>query len=188
MSKKGTSTPSKVKTQQEEAARIKAEQLLSSSSASSSATPKAKEATLEESLAAIDRRAKERAAEEKAALAKHYLVDAQAKFKRLLSNTKDEDLKAAYEELLKIEKMAGAGHILAESSAPSGGKKKRSKEELKADAEKIVHFLRSNPNSKASDVKAVADFGISLKEFVEKYTDTKIAKEGSLSNMTYSIK
>ena len=181
-------------TKKEETAKAKAEKLFGSTLHESQVPPamlggtsKDVERTLEQRLEDIDRRAKQRAAEEKAQLAKHYLIEAQATFKRLLSLTKDEELKAAYEAVLKFEKLVGGGSPEV-GGAVSSGKKKRTQEELKADAAKAVAFLKDHPNSKASEVKSVVDFGLSLKEFIHKYSDAKVITEGSLSSMSYSVK
>ncbi len=185
MKGKATSTPTKVQKQKEEAAALAASKLMTPKESTPGATP---EPTLQERLEAIDRRAKERAAEEKQQLAHKYLVDARAEFQRAVSKSDDEEVKTAYETWQQMEKLAGGSHGAGATSEKGSKGTKRSKDQLKVDADALVAYLEKHPNSKAADLKAIADFGLSLSKFVEKYAGRKVHKEGSLSNMTYSLK
>ena len=184
MSKKHTGVPDKVRKQREEAARIEAEKALTEKETQQQP---AGEPSLKQRLADIDRRAKERAEQEKSQLAAHYYGEAKRAFIRAVSLTQDEAVKSSYETMLELEKLVGNASTSAGSSPASTGRTKRNAEQLKADAEKLVEFLKKNPGSNASQLKEVADFGISPSEFIEKYSSHKIKKEGSRANMTYSL-
>ena len=201
--KGGSKVPDKVRQQQESAealAKSRAEKLFSAPEpAEQPASPaKVAEPTLEQRLADIDRRSRERAAEEKRGLAMHYLDDAKRAFKKALSNTTDENLKKAYEEMTRLEKLtegstAPSGSRISEGlERATGLRVRRSADDLKGEAEKLVEFLKANPGSKGSAVTEAT--GVTVKQplnvrtFIEKYMPgTKVKTEGQKAGTVYSI-
>jgi hypothetical protein len=157
------------------------------------------EPSLEQRLADIDRRARERAADEKKQLAMHYVTEARHKFRRAVANTTDENVRLAFEEMNKMERLAGDAATANGSSTASNGdgeptarRERRSPEALKADAEKLVDYLRGNPNSKASSVLhatgVVVKPPLNVRTYIEKYLpNVKVRTEGQRVSTTYSI-
>ncbi len=162
----------------------------------------AAEPSLEQRLADIDRRARERATEEKRQLAAHYLQEARNAFRRAVSRTTDEAVKTAFEEMQRLERLAGdAGTGSAEG--PSGGRsaaaagekptrERRSPDSLRTDAQKLADWLRGHPGSKGS--AAVEATGVTVKQplnvrtFVEKYLPgVKVKTDGQKAGTLYSI-
>ena len=168
-----------------------------------SAAPAAAEPSLEQRLADIDRRARQRATEEKAALASHYLAEARNAFRRAVSRTTDEAVKTAYEEMQRLERMAGdAGTAPAadgpagRASSAAGGEKttreRRSPESLRVDAQKLADWLGHHPGSKGS--AAIEATGVVVKQplnvrtFIEKYLPgSKVKTEGQKAGTSYSM-
>ena len=206
--------PDKVRQQREgaeEMARAAAERLLTPAEPTppdeSSAPPQqAAEPSLEQRLADIERRAKQRVMEEKAALAAHYLTEARNAFRRAVSRTSDETVKTAYEDMLRLEKMAesvggGGGGSSSSASARSDAgtgdgerptRERRSGEALRADAMKMVAYLKGNPNSKGSAVTkatgVVVKPPLNVRTFIEKYAPgNKVTTEGQKAGTLYSI-
>jgi hypothetical protein len=94
----------------EQVARSHAERLLTprervAANSPPSPMPRPSEPTLEERLAAIDRRAREHADAEKRAIATFYLEQARTKFADAVSRTVDAVLRAAYDELRRVERL-----------------------------------------------------------------------------------
>ncbi len=189
--------------QKEEEARASAERLLTpvESEQNKGATPpQAEEPSLEQRLADIDRRGRQRVDDEKRQLAADYLSQAQRRFKRAISNTTDEEVKKAYEEVQRLDSLAGGGggsggggypssSASSESKSPTG-RIRRSAETLQGEAHKILTFLKAHPRSKAGEIArgTDVDFGQSLSAFMSKYaTGTKLKSEGSKSTTVYSI-
>ncbi len=145
---------------------------------------------IEEKLAAIDRRLKQQAIEEKRKVAVSHLSAARARVKALLSKTTDQDLRAALEEVRKLERLAG--------DAPAGddGAKRvrRSAEELHADAAKLVEFLKDNPGSKSATIQEATGVTVkpplNVRTFIEKYgpKGTKVKVDGQKAGTTYSVR
>jgi hypothetical protein len=193
--------PEKVQRQNEEKARLEAERLTSPRESEAPAGGKTEEPSLEQRLADIERRGRERVAQEKAALAGHYLAEAEAKFKRLLSNTSDEALKTSYEEVLRLRKLSGGGSAVSgdlfggvvESGGGGTGKRtRRNPDEAKADAQKLADYIKENPGTKGP--AAVAAVGIEIKAplnagtFIERYLPSvKLKREGTGAATTYTI-
>ena len=196
----------------EQRAREAAEKLLTPAERATANEPEAArqplpEPTLEQRLADIDRRAKQRVIEEKAALAGHYLLEARAKFKKAISATTDDDLKKAFEDVQRLERLAGddsprtslEGHLddgkrfgMGKNGETPTARVRRSPDDLKADAAKLVDWLKAHPNSKGSAVTEATGVTIkpplNLKTFVEKYGDgVKVTTEGQKAGTTYSI-
>jgi len=189
----------------EEIARANAERLLTpvvpQPAPSVPVAPVAVEPSLEQRLADIDRRAKERASEEKRALAAHYLTEARNAFRRAVSRTTDDAVKTAFEEMQRLERLAGdAATTPSDNGAASGGKgggeratrERRSPDSLRADAQKLADWLRSHPGSKGS--AAVEATGVVVKQplnvrtFIEKYLPSvKVKTEGQKAGTLYSI-
>lgn len=202
---KGThKVPEKVQRQNEEAERIakeRAERLLSPAERrADDNTPEATrqpqaEPSLEQRLADIDRRARERAVEEKRQLAAHYLDEARRAFRRAVGNTSDEAVKSAYEDMQRLEKMAGdsSGNGQAAPAAVEGAKReRRSPDSLKADAEKLAGWLRANPGSKGSAATeatgVVVKQPLNVRTFLEKYLPgVKVKTSGEKAGTTYSV-
>ena len=200
--------PEKVRQQKEaaeEMARANAERLLTPVETQPTAnvgspTPAA-EPSLEQRLADIDRRAKERASEEKRALAAHYLTEARNAFRRAISRTTDEAVKTAFEEMQRLERLAGdTATPSSESGASRGGspagekgtRERRSPDSLRSDATKLADWLRGHPASKGS--AAVEATGVVVKQplnvrtFIEKYLPgVKVKTEGQKAGTLYSI-
>jgi hypothetical protein len=158
------------------------------------------EPSLEQRLADIDRRARDRAAEEKRSLATHYVTEARGKFRRAVSNTTDENVRTAYEELQRLERLTAgtAGPESNGSDGSSGGEEKtgrrerRSGEALRADAEKLVEYLKSNPGSKSAAVMDATGVSVrpplNLRSFIQKYMpEAKLRTDGVKASTTYSI-
>ena len=191
----------------EDAARAAAERLLTppEPSAPAEAAPTAAaEPSLEQRLADIDRRAKQRATEEKAALAAHYLTEARNGFRRAVSRTTDEAVKTAFEEMQRLERLAGdAGTSTGgrgdggdrPSSADAGDRptrERRSPDSLRADAQKLFDWIKAHPQSKGS--AATEATGVVVKQplnartFIEKYLPgAKVKTEGQKAGTLYSI-
>jgi hypothetical protein len=200
--------PDKVRQQKEtteEIARANAERLLTpvtpQPAPSVPAAPAAPEPSLEQRLADIDRRAKERASEEKRALAAHYLTEARNAFRRAVSRTTDDAVKTAFEEMQRLERLAGdAATTPSDNGAAAGGKggaeratrERRSPDSLRTDAQKLADWLRGHPGSKGS--AAVEATGVVVKQplnvrtFIEKYLPSvKVKTEGQKAGTLYSI-
>ena len=106
----------------------------------------------------------------------------------------DNESAALDSDLRKLEK--AVADVLGIESPASGSRRKessgtrtrRSAEQLKADADSIVAYLKAHPDSKASDIaKATgANFKPSLKEFM-KAQGVKVDTQGDKVNMTYSL-
>ncbi len=177
----------------EDSARKEAERLLSVREPEKPAEKPTPEPTLEQRLADIDRRGRERAEQEKRQLAEEYLGQAQRRFKRAVSNTSDEEVKKAYEEMQRLEALAGGGSSSrepAEQSSTPTGRIRRSAETLQGEATKIVDFLKKHPHSKAGAISegTGVDFGQSLSAFMGKYAaGVKLKSTGSKSTTTYSL-
>lgn len=151
--------------------------------------PESAAPTIEEKLADIDRRLKQQAVEEKRKVATAHLSEARSRVKTLLSKTTDQELRSAMEEVRKLERLAG------DSPADDEGTKRvrRSSEDLKADAQKLVEFLKANPGSKGSD--AMSSTGVEVKPplnvrtFIEKYMPgVKVKTDGQKAGTTYSVR
>ena len=186
--------------QKQEDARASAERLLTpvESEQPKAASPAApEEPSLEQRLADIDRRGRQRVEDEKRQLAADYLSHAHRRFKRAVSNTTDEEVKKAYEEVQRLEALAGGGSGGGHSSSPEAtesrtgtGRIRRSAETLQGEAHKILTFLKAHPRSKAGEIArgTDVDFGQSLSAFMTKYASgTKLKSEGSKSTTVYSI-
>ena len=157
------------------------------------------EPTLEQRMADIDRRSRERAVEEKRALAQHYVNEARSKFRRAVSNTTDDAVKQAYEELQRLERMTGetapTGQRIQSSGADDAAparRERRSPEALRSDAEKLVEYLRQNGPSRSGDVMRATGVTIklplNLRTFVEKYLPgAKVKVEGQRALTVYSV-
>ena len=94
----------------EQLARERAERLLTPAARAeqnepSRPTARASEPSLEDRLAAIERRAREHAAEEKRAITVQYLDQARRRFERAVSDTSDQTLRSAYFELQRAERL-----------------------------------------------------------------------------------
>ena len=188
-------------------ARAAAERLLtppeSSAPAETAPAAAAAEPSLEQRLADIDRRAKQRATEEKAALAAHYLTEARNGFRRAVSRTTDEAVKTAFEEMQRLERLAGdAGNGTGRpdagdrpSAADAGDRptrERRSPDSLRADAQKLFDWIKAHPQSKGS--AATEATGVVVKQplnartFIEKYLPgAKVKTEGQKAGTLYSI-
>ncbi len=188
----------------EEIARANAERLLTPVESptplgGNPAPPQPSEPSLEQRLADIDRRAKERAHEEKRALATHYVVEARNAFRRAVSRTSDEAVKSAYEEMLRLERLAGDAATPAEAGPSSRStegeratRERRSPDSLRVDAQKLADWLKGHPGSKGS--AAVEATGVVVKQplnvrtFIEKYLPgAKVRTEGQKAGTLYSI-
>ena len=95
----------------EQLARERAERLLTPAARAEQNEPlrppaRPVEPSLEERLAAIERRAREHAAEEKLALATKYLAEARRRFERAVTDTSDQTLRSAYFDLQRAERLA----------------------------------------------------------------------------------
>jgi hypothetical protein len=146
--------------------------------------------TIEERMAELDARLKKQIAEEKKKFAMGYLTEARARMKGLLAKTTDVALKAAVEEVRKLERMVGEGGSGA--SEDVGTRVRRSVEELQADATAIVSYLKAHPGSKSSAVMEATGITIkpplNVKTFVTKYVPgVKVKVEGMKAGTTYSI-
>jgi hypothetical protein len=186
----------------EAAARVRAERALSGIDPTpQQARPAEKtEPSLEQRLADIDRRARDRASEEKRSLATHYVTEARGKFRRAVSNTTDDAVRSAWEELQRLERLT-AGAVGTESNGSevhhvreekTGRRERRSGEALRADAEKLVEYLKANPGSKSA--AAMGGTGVSvrpplnLRSFIQKYMpEAKVRTDGVKASTTYSI-
>ncbi len=203
--KSHSKVPDKVRNQREaaeEIARAQAERLLTpvepTAPAGGGGGP-APEPSLEQRLADIDRRAKQRAMEEKAALASHYLAEARNAFRRAVSRTTDEAVKSAYEEMQRLEKMAGDAAAPADpSSAGSNGsgerstRERRSPDSLKVDAQRLADWLRGHPGSKGSAATEATGVAVkpplNVRTFIEKYLPgAKVSTEGQKAGTLYSM-
>lgn len=73
--------------------------------------------------------------------------------------------------------------------SPGAKGTRRGAEELKADAEKVVAYLKKNPKSKASAIREATgvNWGLNLKEFVKKNAGESVKSEGAKASMTYSL-
>ena len=201
-----TKVPDKVRQSQEaaqELARAQAERMFTPVEPQAPAVPAngahAPEPSLEQRLADIDRRAKERASEEKRQLANHYLQEARNAFRRAVSRTTDEAVKTAYEEMQRLEKLAGdttPAPADGGTGRPAAGdrptRERRSPDSLRSDAQKLADWLRGHPASKGS--AAVEATGVVVKQplnvrtFVEKYLPgTKVKTDGQKAGTLYSI-
>ena len=152
--------------------------------------PEPSKPSLAEEIAKIEARLKQQAVDEKRQLALGYLKDARARMKGLLAKTTDQALKAAVEEVRQLEKMVGDDG----ASEDGGGKRRvrRSADDLKADAEKLVAYLRANPGSKGSAVQEATGVEVkpplNIRTFVEKHLPgVKIKVEGQKAGTTYSL-
>ena len=153
------------------------------------AVPEASTPTIEERMAELDARLKQQIANEKKKFAMGYLAEARGRMKTLLAQTTDSALKAAVEEVRKLERMVGDG---AEPGTGEGKRVRRSAEELKTEASAIVAYLKSNPGSKASAVMSATGIEIkpplNIKTFVAKYLPgAKVKTDGVKAGTTYSV-
>ena len=206
--KSTTKVPDRIGQQREaaeEIARANAERLLTpvetpvpasgNGASAASAAP-----SLEQRLADIDRRAKERAHEEKRALAGHYLTESRNAFRRAVSRTTDEAVKSAFEEMQRLERLAGdtavapaeGGSAARATPGERATRERRSADSLRDDAQKLADWLRQHPGSKGS--AAVEATGVVVKQplnvrtFVEKYLPgAKVRTEGQKAGTLYSI-
>ncbi len=207
--KSHTKVPDKVRNQREaaeEIARAQAERLLTPVESTAPAGGgnggggPAPEPSLEQRLADIDRRAKLRATEEKAALASHYLAEARNGFRRAVSRTTDEAVKSAYEEMQRLEKMAGDTAAAPADGGGAGGggsgerttRERRSPDSLKVDAQKLADWLRGHPGSKGSAATEATGVAVkpplNVRTFIEKYLPgAKVKTEGQKAGTLYSI-
>ena len=89
-------------------------------------------------------------------------------------------------QIREIDVLLGKTETPVDSGTRRG---KRTNDQLKADAAKIVEFLRKNPGSKAGAISEATgvDYGQSLSDFVEKYADVKLGKEGEKAGTVYSL-
>ena len=154
-------------------------------------TPEPAKPSLADEIAKIEARLKQQAVDEKRQLALGYLKDARARMKGLLAKTTDQALKVAVEEVRQLEKMVGDDAAAADSD----GKRRvrRSADDLKADAEKLVAYLRANPASKGSAVQEATAVEVkpplNIRTFVEKHLPSvKIRVEGQKAGTLYSVK
>ena len=206
---KSADKPRHVREASEEQARLAAERLLSPAEPRpddeedegvSPARTSMPEPSLEQRLADIDRRAKERATQEKRDLAAHYLTEARIAFRRAVSKTTDEAVKATYEEVQRLERLAGdnpAGAPAARSDASASDgdrptRERRSPDSLKADAQKLFDWLKGHPNSKGSAATeatgVVVKPPLNVRTFIEKYLPgSKVKTEGQKAGTLYSI-
>ena len=102
----------------EQLARERAERLLTPAARAeqnepSRPTARASEPSLEDRLAAIERRAREHAAEEKRAITIQYLDEAHRRFERAVSETSDQTLRSAYLDLQRAERLADTVRCLS---------------------------------------------------------------------------
>jgi hypothetical protein len=188
----------------EEAARANFERLLTPLETPVAAVPAAvqpaAEPTLEQRLAAIDRRARERADEEKRALATHYVTEARNAFRRAVSRTTDEAVKTAFEELQRLERLAGDAAVAGTSESASGPvasgdrptRERRSADSLKVDAQKLADWLRQHPGSKGSAATdatgVIVKQPLNVRTFIEKYLPgAKVRTEGQKAGTLYSM-
>ena len=198
--------PDKVRQQREsseELARAQAERMLAPvESAARAEEPAARaaaaEPSLEQRLADIDRRAKDRATEEKRALAAHYLTESRNAFRRAVSRTTDDGVKTAYEEMQRLERLAGdaspasSGRSDAAADGERPTRERRSPDALKVDAQKLAEWLRGHPNSKGSAATdatgVVVKPPLNVRTFIEKYAPgIKVKTEGQKAGTLYSV-
>jgi hypothetical protein len=148
--------------------------------------------TLEEKIAEIDRRLRQQAIDEKRKIAASHLAEARQRVKMLLAKTTDHELRAALEDVRKLERMAGSDG-LGEPTSRGGRRVRRSAEELQADAVKLVDYLRANPGSKASAVFEATGVTVrpplNIRTFVAKHgpKGAKVKNQGERAGMTYSV-
>ena len=183
----------------EDVARANAERLLTPpESTPPTAAPSAPaEPSLEQRLADIDRRAKERAVEEKRQLAAHYVAEARNAFRRAVSRTTDEAVKTAFEDMQRLERLAGDPSTPGRSDASDTAgdrptRERRSPDSLRVDAMKLVAYLKDHPNSKGSAATSatgvVVKPPLNVRTFIEKYAPgTRVKTDGQKAGTLYSI-
>ena len=89
----------------------------------------------------------------------------------------------------EIEKLTGKKQKRA-SSGSGGTRIRRSDEQLKADAQKMVDHLKKNPKTPGPELKKIAPLkaGYSPKKFIEEYAGAKVEEEKEGLTKFYSLK
>lgn len=85
------------------------------------------------------------------------------------------------------------GYIAKLTGSPTGraasrdGGGKRNAEQLRAEAGRLVSYLEKNPGASGTDLKAVADYGQNLKDFLQKYGGREVKVEGQRRAARYTL-
>lgn len=185
---------------------------VSPSKAAPSAAKQRVEATYEVMLAEIDRRADEA----RAALASQYVGHARHDFERLIRITRDLPLRHAWEEWHRLKALANDPHDILGAISPEAGRDsdeealgrmllpagsggppriRRTPDQLKADALKVVEFVRGYSRNHPAGVSAIQireqfpsiNFTTAPVLWVKKYCGKKLKTTGAKGSTRYSF-